>query len=94
MPRFEDIPIRFDFIRMLVELFGRFNNPILAFILTFAVFLMILGYAVELMTEPRILSGLLMVFAMLFASLSLLGYAIVYGFKAFLKLDRKYGLTT
>lgn len=88
------VPIRFDFIRALTELFGRFNNPILAAVLTFAVLLQLTGYAVEFFTAPRMLSGFLMVFAMLFATFSLFGYLLVFSFKAFLKLDRKYGLTT
>lgn len=86
--------VRFDVIRALTEIFGRFNNPILAAVLTFAIILQMIGYAVEFFTAPRMLSGFLMVFAMLFAVFSLTGYLLVFSFKAFLKLDRKYGLTT
>lgn len=86
--------VRFDFIRALTEFFGRFGNPILAALLTFAILLQLAGFGVEFMTEPRMLSGFLMVHAMLFGTFALFGYALVFAFKAFLKLDRKYGLTT
>lgn len=86
--------VRFDVIRAMTEFFGQFGNPILAAVLTFAISLQILGFIVEFFTAPRLLSGFLMVFAMLFGAFGLFGYFLVYSFKAFLKLDRKYGLTT
>lgn len=86
--------VRLDIIRALTEFFGRWDHPILMAILAFALTLQLLGFLVELWTDPRPLSGFLMVFAILFATVGLIGYTLVFGFRAFLKIDRKYGLTT